>query len=119
MLLTSSCEIAPNSNPASSRIYRPDFIAKIRIVQGSKKAQIATLRKSGKEQLNQTLEHAGAWGYCSARFHTYSLLGETDGAIKLPEICLKQFGTDMKQWIKNDSRSHPGSSGNRTLLAPY
>jgi adenylate cyclase len=43
---------------------------------------------------------------------TYSLLGETDRAIDLLEICLRQFGTDMKQWIKNDSdldpiRDHP------------
>ena len=43
---------------------------------------------------------------------TYSQLGEIDRAIELLEICMQQFGTDMKLWIKNDSdldpiRNHP------------
>ena len=43
---------------------------------------------------------------------TYSLLGEFDRAIDLLEICLQQFGGDMKLWFKNDSdfdpiRTHP------------
>jgi adenylate cyclase len=48
--------------------------------------------------------HNAAW--------TYSLLGEFDGAIDLLEICLQQFGSDMKLWFKTDSdldpiRTHP------------
>ena len=43
---------------------------------------------------------------------TYSQLGEIDRAIELLEVCMQQFGTDMKLWIKNDSdldpiRNHP------------
>ena len=43
---------------------------------------------------------------------TYSQLGEIDRAIDLLEICLQQFGSDMKLWFKNDSdldpiRDHP------------
>lgn len=43
---------------------------------------------------------------------TYSLLGEVDRSVELLEICLPQFGRDMKLWFKNDSdldavRSHP------------
>ena len=43
---------------------------------------------------------------------TYSLLGEIDRSVDLLEICLQQFGSDMKLWFKNDSdldavRSHP------------
>jgi adenylate cyclase len=43
---------------------------------------------------------------------TYSLLGEIDRSLDLLEICLQQFGSDMKLWIRNDSdldpiRNHP------------
>jgi adenylate cyclase len=43
---------------------------------------------------------------------TYSMLGETDRAIDLLEICLKQFEGDFKLWFKNDAdlnpiRTHP------------
>lgn len=43
---------------------------------------------------------------------TYSQLGEIDRAIELLEICLQQFGSDMKLWFKRDSdldpvRDHP------------
>ncbi|TIX83240.1 MAG: tetratricopeptide repeat protein, partial [Mesorhizobium sp.] len=43
---------------------------------------------------------------------TYSLLGEIDRSIDLLEVCLQQFGIDMKLWFKNDSdldpiRNHP------------
>ncbi|MFD1985884.1 TPR end-of-group domain-containing protein [Mesorhizobium newzealandense] len=43
---------------------------------------------------------------------TYSQLGEINRAIELLEICLQQFGSDMKLWVKNDSdldpiRNHP------------
>ena len=43
---------------------------------------------------------------------TYSLLGEIDRAIDLLEICLPQFGADMKLWFRNDfgPRSDPHSS---------
>ena len=43
---------------------------------------------------------------------TYSQLGEIDRAIELLEICVQQFGSDMKLWFKKDSdldpvRNHP------------
>jgi adenylate cyclase len=43
---------------------------------------------------------------------TYSLLGEIDRSVDLLEVCLQQFGSDMKLWFQNDSdlepvRSHP------------
>ena len=43
---------------------------------------------------------------------TYSLLGEIDRSFDLLEICLQQFGSDMKLWFRHDSdldplRAHP------------
>ncbi|MBZ7927101.1 tetratricopeptide repeat protein (plasmid) [Ensifer adhaerens] len=43
---------------------------------------------------------------------TYSQLGKLDRAIELLEICLQQFGSDMKLWVMKDSdldpvRNHP------------
>jgi adenylate cyclase len=38
---------------------------------------------------------------------TYSLLGEIDRSIDLLEICLPQFGSDMKLWFTKDSDLDP------------
>ncbi len=42
----SECENAPNSDPASSRICRADFIAKMSVVLGISEGTIVTLRIS-------------------------------------------------------------------------
>ena len=44
---------------------------------------------------------------------TYSLLGEIDRSIDLLEVCLEQFGSDMKLWFINDSDLDPIRTNSR------
>ena len=48
-----------------------------------------------------------AFGNLYSAACTHALLGEIDRSIDLLEICLRQFGNDMTQWIKNNSDLDP------------